>query len=122
MALSLLVEEARVHRENHRPADKLYHIYRVADKLYHIYRVADKLYHIYRVADKLYHIYRVADKLYHIYRVFLILFLTFGGLLLLLYSHFMTRPRNTRIWLEITMGFECVHSGCYEPAVMPFIF
>ena len=66
--------------------------------------------------------HRPADKLYHIYRVFLILFLTFGGLLLLLYSHFMKRPRNTRIWLEITMGFECVHSGCYELAVMSFIF
>ena len=40
--------------------------------------------------------------------VFVISFLTFGGLLLLLYSHFMTRPRNTRISLEINTGFECV--------------
>ena len=40
--------------------------------------------------------------------VFVILFLTFGGLLLLLCSHFMTRPRNTRICLEINTGFECV--------------
>jgi hypothetical protein len=40
--------------------------------------------------------------------VFVISFLTFGGLLLLLYSHLMTRPRNTRICLEINTGFECV--------------
>jgi hypothetical protein len=40
--------------------------------------------------------------------VFVISFSTFGGLLLLLYSHFMTRPRNTRICLEINTGFECV--------------
>ena len=40
--------------------------------------------------------------------VFVISFLTFGGLLVLLYSHFMKRPRNTRICLEITTGFECV--------------
>ena len=40
--------------------------------------------------------------------VFVISLLTFGGLLLLLYSHFMKRPRNTRICLEITTGFECV--------------
>jgi hypothetical protein len=40
--------------------------------------------------------------------VFVISFLTFGGLLFLWYSHFMTRPRNTRICLEINTGFECV--------------
>lgn len=40
--------------------------------------------------------------------VFVISFLTFGGLLLLLHSHFMTRPRNTRICLEINTGFEYV--------------
>jgi hypothetical protein len=40
--------------------------------------------------------------------VFIISFLTFGGLLGLLYSHFMKRPRNTRICLEITTGFQCV--------------
>ena len=39
---------------------------------------------------------------------FVISLLTFGGLLLLLYRHFMKRPTNTRICLEITTGFGCV--------------